>query len=90
MTSGSRLEIVSLLRLVGGFHGVWACSRVFWALSLSLLPGAPSGEVTDACVISQRDCFMMFLLVGDAFSRGMMRWTVYPTCCTGQRLTASR
>jgi hypothetical protein len=58
-------------------------------LSLSLLPGAPGGEVTDAYVISQRDCLMMFLLVGDAFSRGMMRWMVYPTCCTGLRLTAS-
>jgi hypothetical protein len=33
MTSGSRLGKVSLLRLVGGFHGVWADSRVFQAPS---------------------------------------------------------
>jgi hypothetical protein len=33
MTSGSRLEKVGLLRLVEGFHGIWACSRVFQAPS---------------------------------------------------------
>jgi hypothetical protein len=86
MTSGSRLE--GWLEASMVFGPVLESSGL--SLSLSLLPGAPSGEVTDACVVSQRDCFMMFLLVGDAFSRGMMRWTVYPTCCTGLRLTASR
>jgi hypothetical protein len=30
MMSGSRLEKVSLLRSIGGFHGVQACSGVFW------------------------------------------------------------
>jgi hypothetical protein len=35
MTSGSRLEVVSSLRSVGGFHGVQAYFGVFW-LSLSL------------------------------------------------------
>jgi hypothetical protein len=29
MTSGSSLEKVSLLRSVGGFHGVWDYSRGF-------------------------------------------------------------
>jgi hypothetical protein len=33
MTSGSRHEKVNLLRLVGGFHGVWACSGIFQAPS---------------------------------------------------------
>jgi hypothetical protein len=33
MTSGSRLEKVDLLRLVGGFHGDQACSGVFQAPS---------------------------------------------------------
>jgi hypothetical protein len=32
MTNGSRLGIVSSPRSVGGFHGVRACSGVFWAL----------------------------------------------------------
>jgi hypothetical protein len=31
MTNGFRLEKVGLLRSVGGFHGVWACSGVFQA-----------------------------------------------------------
>jgi hypothetical protein len=41
MTGGSRYEMVSSPRSVGGFHGVWACSGVFQALSLyfSGLPG---------------------------------------------------
>jgi hypothetical protein len=32
MTNESRLGIVSLLRSVGGFHNVQACSGDFWAL----------------------------------------------------------
>jgi hypothetical protein len=40
MTSGSRLEKVCSLRLVGGFHGVRAYSRVFQAPSYCS-PGPP-------------------------------------------------
>jgi hypothetical protein len=87
MTSGSRLEIVGLLRSVGGFHGVWAYSGVF--RTLSLLPGPLGGEVNDARVGSQRDCFVMSLLGDNAFPRRVMRRTVYPTPCTGLWLTAA-
>jgi hypothetical protein len=40
MTSGFRLEKVSSLRLIEGFHGVRAYSRVFQALSYCF-PGPP-------------------------------------------------
>jgi hypothetical protein len=40
MTSGSSLEKVGLPRLVGGFHGVHACSGVFQATSYCS-PGPP-------------------------------------------------
>jgi hypothetical protein len=56
---------------------------------LSLYSPPPSSEVNDGWVISQRDCFMRSLLGGDAFSHGVMRWMVYPTHCTGLRLTAA-
>jgi hypothetical protein len=52
-------------------------------------PGPPGGEVNNAQVGSWRDCFMIPLLGGDAFSRQVMRWTVYPTPCTGLRLTTA-
>jgi hypothetical protein len=87
MTSGSRHEIVDSLRLVGGYHGVWAYSIVFWVPSL--LPGPPSSEVNEARVGSWRDCFVMPLLGGDAFSRGVMRWMIYRTPCTGLWFTAT-
>jgi hypothetical protein len=46
MTSGSRLEKVSLLRSVGGFHGVQACSRLFKVTSCySLGPPHHGGMV---------------------------------------------
>jgi hypothetical protein len=44
MTSGSRLVIIGLPQLVGGFLGVQACFGVFWGLLLSLYlcsPGPP-------------------------------------------------
>jgi hypothetical protein len=47
-----------------------------FGLSLSLLPTPPGGEVNDARVGSWRDCFVMPLLGGDAFSCGVKRWTV--------------
>jgi hypothetical protein len=50
--------------------------------------GPPGGEVNNARVGSQRYCFVMSLLSGDAFSCGVMRWTVYPTPYTGLWLTA--
>jgi hypothetical protein len=59
-----------------------------FGLCLNSLP--PGGEVNDARVDSQRDCFVMSLLGGDAFSRVLMRWTAYPTPCTGLWLTATR
>jgi hypothetical protein len=37
MTSGSILEKVSLSRLVGGFHGVQACTGVFQAMRWMML-----------------------------------------------------
>jgi hypothetical protein len=74
MTSGSRLEIVSSSRSVGGFQGVRAYSEVFWPPT----PRPPGGEVNDARVGSQKDCFVMPLIDDDAFSHGVMRWTVYP------------
>jgi hypothetical protein len=60
------------------------------SLSLSLLPGPPCGEVNDAQVGSRRDCFVMSLLGGDAFSCEVMRWMVYTTPCTGLQLTTTR
>jgi hypothetical protein len=47
-------------------------------LSLYYL-GPPGDEVNDAHVGSWRDCFAMSLLSVDAFSYGVMRWTIYPT-----------
>jgi hypothetical protein len=45
MTSGSKLEKVGSLRLVAGFHSVWACSGVFQAPSYySLSPPRQLGE----------------------------------------------
>jgi hypothetical protein len=41
MTSGSSLEIVSLPRSVGGFHNVWAYSRVFMVLRWTVLEKVP-------------------------------------------------
>jgi hypothetical protein len=41
-------------------------------------PRPPGGEVNDARVGSQKDCFVMPLIDDDAFSHGVMRWTVYP------------
>jgi hypothetical protein len=38
--------------------------------------GPPGGEVNDARVGSWRDCFEMFLLGGDVFSHGVVRWMV--------------
>jgi hypothetical protein len=53
---------------------------VLESFGLSLYaPGSPGGEVNDAWVDSRRDCFMTSLLGGDALSRVVMRWTVYPT-----------
>jgi hypothetical protein len=37
MTSGFRLEIDGSSRLVGGFHNVWACSRVFLVMRWMIL-----------------------------------------------------
>jgi hypothetical protein len=49
MTSGFKYKIVGSSRLIGGLHGVRACSGVFQALSLSLPSlGPPSGEVNGA------------------------------------------
>jgi hypothetical protein len=48
MTSGSRLEKLSLLRLVGGFHGVHACSGVFQAPSY-YSPG-PARQWDERCL----------------------------------------
>jgi hypothetical protein len=48
MTSGSRLEKVSLLRLVGGFHSVHAYSGVFQAPSYCS-PG-PSWQWVRGCL----------------------------------------
>jgi hypothetical protein len=77
MTSRSRLEIVGAPWSVRGFHGVRACSGVFWALSLSLHSlSPPSGDVNDTQVVSWRDYFRMSLLGGDILSRGVVRWTV--------------
>jgi hypothetical protein len=58
-------------------------------LSLSLFPETLCGEVNDVQVGSWRDCFVMSLCGGDVYSRGVMRWTVYPTPCTGLRLTTA-
>jgi hypothetical protein len=59
-------------------------------LSLSLsTPQAPGGEVNNSRDGSQRDCFMMSLLGDDTISRGVMRWMVYPTPCTGLWLTVT-
>jgi hypothetical protein len=41
MTSGSSLEIVGLPRSVGGFHSVWAYSRVFMVLRWTVLEKVP-------------------------------------------------
>jgi hypothetical protein len=87
ITSGSRLEVVGSLRSVGGFHGVQAYFGVF-CLSLSSL-ALLGGEVSDAQVGSQRDCYAISLLGSDNFSRGVMRWMVYPTPYTGLRLVAA-
>jgi hypothetical protein len=60
-------------------------------LSLSLYsPAPPGGEVNDARVGSQRDCFVISLLGGNTFSCVVIKWTVYPTTCTSLRLTAAR
>jgi hypothetical protein len=50
MTSGSNLEKVSLLRSVGGFHGVRACSRVFGSLLLFLGPSTAVGRMVPGSV----------------------------------------
>jgi hypothetical protein len=62
---------------------------VLESFGLSLLLGSLGGEVNDTWVGPRRDCFMMSLLGGEAFSRGAMRWTVYPSPCTDLRLTAA-
>jgi hypothetical protein len=41
MTSGSRLEIVGLLRSVRVFHGVQACSGVFLAMRWTMIEKVP-------------------------------------------------
>jgi hypothetical protein len=41
MISGSICEIVGTSRLVGGFHGVRACFRVFLAMRWTMLEKVP-------------------------------------------------
>jgi hypothetical protein len=52
--------------------------------------GPPGSQVNDARASSWGDWLVMSLLVDDAFSRGMIRWMVYPTPCTSLWLTAAQ
>jgi hypothetical protein len=59
MISGSKLKMVDLPRSIGDFHGVWACSGVIQALSLSLsltlcFSDIPDSEVNNAQIGSWR------------------------------------
>jgi hypothetical protein len=72
MTNGSRFQMVSSLRSVGGFHGVRASSGAFiWPPGCSLqLPGLPSDEVDDTQVGPYRGCFVGSFLGSDVFPCG--------------------
>jgi hypothetical protein len=75
MTSGLRLEMVGLARLIGGFYGVRVCSEVFRSLSLFVPRALHSTEVNCVQVDSWRGCLARFLLGNDVFHRGVVQWT---------------
>jgi hypothetical protein len=52
MTSGSKLEMVSLPRSVGGFHVVRACSGVFLTMRWMMLDKVPG-----VAALCDRLCF---------------------------------
>jgi hypothetical protein len=76
--NGSRFRKVDLLRSVGGFYGVWACSRVFQAPSYCS-PG-PSWMWVSGCLARS-------LLGGDVFLCGLL---VCPWCILGGEVVDAR
>jgi hypothetical protein len=74
MTSGSRLEEVSLLRSLGGSIEFGPVLESSW-LPLTIPQALPSSRRNGALVHSWRGCLVRSLLGSDVFPRGAMRWT---------------
>jgi hypothetical protein len=89
MTIEFNLEKVGSLRSVGDFHGVQAYSGVFQAPSYYSSGPPQQGGGDGAQVGTWRGCLVRYLLGGDVFPPGAMRWMGEPPPCTGLRCIAA-